>query len=414
MTGTAAHYIGEDILNQYDERPTLTTTQWFKEYGSDTIPVEGDSGVFEAIPITSDMLDNVQLYVDFVRDQLIEGQGEIDGTAELLVEQTVSLKPLYDEIDINRAAHAHFFDQFGTADAIVITDDTLHVIDYKNGFIEVVIVSNTQLLFYLLGVIVKLYGIKDYTSLIAVIHRLDKNLKYTVFQPNDFSWEIEACTQVVSKDELLSFAKMIRNRTIWLSKVKGYIALSNDDYSVGDHCEFCEAMPICSEFTRKAMIAVADDFDDLDSDFSAFQPPSIDVLNRDQIADIVRHKAAIEKLLKSAVAYVDHYAREGDKAILERAGMKFVEQTKRRKYKDNAMSVLIDEHLYSTSEVCESPKLMGLTRLEKIVGKSTMDEITFKPKGDIVLTDASSNKPDASHLLSAYIVDDFDDEDSDI
>jgi len=95
--GTAAHELAERILRGAD--------------GASLVGLDAENGV----EFTQDMLGHVMKYVNYVRD-LVASTG---GT--LLIEQKLPLKSLTGE------------DANGTADAVIVTDDELIIVDLKFG-----------------------------------------------------------------------------------------------------------------------------------------------------------------------------------------------------------------------------------------------------------------------------------------
>lgn len=88
------------------------------------------------IKITIEMAENIQKYIDKV--------WQMSHNNELFVEQRVNFSSF---ISVPK--------QFGTSDAIIITNDELQIHDLKYGFIKVYAKNNKQLQLYALGALKK-------------------------------------------------------------------------------------------------------------------------------------------------------------------------------------------------------------------------------------------------------------------
>jgi hypothetical protein len=132
-----------------------------------------------------------------------------DGTTLLFSEQT---------LDIPETG------EFGTCDVVFVTDDLLHVIDYKNGYVPVDIDMNPQLMLYLCGAIAK-FGDRP-------------NYKLTVIQPN-----------YVHKGGMIrSFEPSINDLETFRASVG--TALASTHILAGKHCKstYCPARGTCQYF----------------------------------------------------------------------------------------------------------------------------------------------------------------------
>jgi hypothetical protein len=131
--GTLLHQISEMQLKDRMENAMLET------YWLDRTEVIED---FE-IEINQDMIDCAKAYVDYVN----ETTERLDG--KLLIEEKVSLEEISDKC-------------WGTADAIVLGDNKIAVIDFKSGKWPVTAEHNKQLSIYGLGALAR-YGDEETT-----------------------------------------------------------------------------------------------------------------------------------------------------------------------------------------------------------------------------------------------------------
>jgi hypothetical protein len=158
------------------------------------------------IPITDEIREHVQSYSDYVR--------ALGGA--LTVERTFRLSA----------------DFGGTADAIVLDDDTLHVLDFKYGKgVRVDAERNPQMLCY------AVLALSEYGPLCEF-----KRIVLHVHQPrigNVASWE--ATPEQVAEFERELQAAMKRA----LPFVMGEAVPGLLDYAAGEHCRFCTLAATC-------------------------------------------------------------------------------------------------------------------------------------------------------------------------
>lgn len=114
---------------------------------------------------------------------------------------------------------------FGTGDCLIVSDDTLVIIDYKYGLgVLVEAEKNPQMMCYALGALELFDGIYDI-----------KNVEMTIFQPR----RDNVSTYVISKNDLLSWAEEV------LRPVAELAAKGEGEYRAGDHCRFCKIKATC-------------------------------------------------------------------------------------------------------------------------------------------------------------------------
>ena len=156
--GTQAHALAEGLLQPYAEDGgvpfTLSGPEWPK-----------------------DMLDYVDVYISIVLEKLNEARKKTPD-AVLLVEQRLDFSPWIPE-------------GFGTGDAVVISDNTLEIIDLKYGKgVPVSAEDNSQMRLYALGAFHN-YGILydfDRITMTIVQPRLDSVSSQTVDLKDLLTW----------------------------------------------------------------------------------------------------------------------------------------------------------------------------------------------------------------------------------
>jgi len=215
--GTAAHELAAMALQA--DADTAAYVGRCIDVGHHTFDVDGE------------MADYVQVYVDAVK---AAAQGH-----ELLVEQRVEFSEYVGEPD-----------QFGTSDAVILTDDEIQVHDLKYG--KGVVVSaenNEQLRLYALGALNEYSMLGDFKKVRMVIHmpRLDY-----------------VSEETITVGELMQFADWIKERA---TRAMNCITLGVDeseDLTPGDkQCRFCKAKANCPALRDHVLQTVADDFVDV-------------------------------------------------------------------------------------------------------------------------------------------------------
>lgn len=220
--GTAAHQLMEWCL---------TSGQDASAYAGRLIEIEESGRKFE---VDEDMVLGVQGYCDYVR-----GLG-----GDLMVEQAVDLSPILAQPDA-----------FGTADAIVIVDDTLHVIDLKYGRNYVAAEDNKQLMLYGLGAL-------DLASLAYDI----KRVVLTIYQPKV---SMEPSTYDMPVEDLEYFAVTARVAAkVAVNQLNQDPRLALSLVPGASQCQWCKAKAVCPALAAETTAVVTtaasvDDFADL-------------------------------------------------------------------------------------------------------------------------------------------------------
>lgn len=190
--------------------------------------------------------------------------------------------------------------EFGTADITLVSPTTLHVGDYKNGYVLVDVLRNMQMLCYLLGAIAK-YG--------------ERSRYYiTVLQPNASHIDGPYRTYEVTNDDLVWFRAAIAS------------ALANrDKFTAGKHCKksYCPHRGNCATFLAYAQTECAD----------AWFPADVNALSDEQLAQALDHADILQgmrdELRKAAMMRI----MQMDRNI---AGYKCVKGRRDREFTDFA------------------------------------------------------------------------------
>ena len=247
---------------------------------------------------------------------------------------------------------------FGTADCIIIADGTLQVIDYKHGLgVLVDATENPQMQCYALGALELFDGIYDIDT-----------VRMTIYQPR----RDNVSTYELSKNELYRWADEVLKPTADL-------AFAGDgNFLCGEWCGFCKAKHDCRARADANMELARYDF----------KPPPL--LTDDEVEEIL---ARVDDLVAWASDIKD-YALQQAISGKEWHGYKLVEGRSNRKYtNETAVAGAVADAGFDPYE----RKLLGVTAMQKLLGKSRFDEILAayieKPQGKPTLVPESDKRP---------------------
>lgn len=304
--------------------------------------------------VTDEMAQHVQTYVDYVRRQ----------TGTPLYEQKLPIMHITGEQD------AH-----GTADAVVIDGDTLHILDLKYGMgVKVSAELNEQLQLYALAALHQYSVIAEFRT--VVLHIVQPRLDHID------TWE-------TTVDDLLEFQAEVALASLWVEEAKQQ--LDDRHFVVGEkQCKFCPAKGDCRALANYVMNTVRDDFTDLS------QP--ITDLNTDRgvdnqtLGNLMSAVPLIEDWCKAIRARVESELFAGNAVD----GFKLVEGRRgARKWTDEFTA----EHLL-TAELGDDAfdvKLISPTFAEKLLKKSPCWEdiqaLTTRSEGRPSVAPTSDKRP---------------------
>lgn len=237
---------------------------------------------------------------------------------------------------------------FGTADAIVITDNILDFSDLKYGKgVKVSAVDNMQLKLYALGALEE-YSMEFDIELVRV----------SIYQPrmnNIETWEIKA-------SELIEWGEnILRPRAEMAFKGEG-------ETVAGDHCRFCKAKARCTALANYGLEVAKKDF---------IQPY---LLSDDDLMEVYKKQEVISIWVKAVAEHVFNEALSGK----QWTGLKLVEGKSNRVFKDakETEKLLLKEGF---KDIYTPKALLGIGALEKAIGKVPFNKhVTpglIKPKG---------------------------------
>ncbi len=297
----------------------------------------------------AEMQNCAEEYRDYILEVLARAK-ETCPDPEVLIEQ---------KVDFSRWVESGT----GTADCIIASDHTLHVIDFKYGVGVPVSASseefggNPQMMCYLLGALHLYDGIYDFDT-----------VEMHIFQPrlNNVS------THTMSKEELLHWADTILAPTALLAmEGKG-------DYAAGDHCRFCKVKATCRKRAEHNLELAKYDFE---------MPSELETHEIEAILGKVDQ-------LTSWASDVKEYALQQALHGTEYESYKVVEGRSNRKYtsEDDVAQAVITAGFDPYEK-----KLLGITAMSSLLGKKRFEELlgslTYKPAGKPTLVPKTDKRP---------------------
>lgn len=291
-----------------------------------------------------EMLDCANGYASYILE-LVEAAKETCTDPVVLIEQRVDFSRWVEQ-------------GFGTSDAIIISDGTLRVVDYKHGLgVLVEADNNPQMMCYALGAL----------ELFDAIYDID-TVAMTVYQPR----RQNVSTFEMSKDDLYRWADEVLKPTAEL-------AFAGDgNFLCGEWCGFCKAKHECRARAEANLMLAQYDFK---------LPPLLE----DTEIEVILSRA---DQLVSWVNDIKEYALQQAISGKEWTGFKLVEGRSNRRYTDEAaVTQTVTDAGFDPYE----RKLLGITAMQKLLGKSRFDELLSayieKPQGKPTLVPESDKRP---------------------
>lgn len=331
--GTKAHALCARLLILASRAMTLYVAEKIIDYRLSKLDESFDEEMKEA----------ARGYAMFVLTDYFERKEKV-GEARLEVEVLLDLAEFIPE-------------GFGTSDAVIISGNTLHVIDFKYGKgVRVEAENNPQMLIYAVGAY----------SFYNAIYDVDEVLT-SIYQPriNNIS------TTSMTGAELMAFAENLKGIAEKASKGKG-------EFVPGDHCRFCRARQHC-----KALAGWAEELRS-NLDANELQPHDIQMI-------LLRSDA-----IKSWLSAIEDYALESAMAGNAIPGFKIVEGRSVRKYSDeNKVAEVLESNGFMD---IWKKSLKTITEMEKMITKKTfatlLSGLIIKPSGKPTLVPENDPRPD--------------------
>lgn len=226
---------------------------------------------------------------------------------------------------------------FGTGDCILISGDTLHIIDFKYGKgVPVYAENNTQMMLYAIG------AIKAYSMLYTI-----NNVVMSIVQPR--------------LDNISEHAISVAELNEWAESIKPIAELAykgEGEFQDGEWCRFCRAKAVCRKRSENVTALEA---------FGGKFPP---LLSDEEVGGILEKARSLKKWADD----IEDYALSAVLAGKDIPGWKAVEGRKTRTFTDTekAFAAVIEKG-YDESLLYER-KPLSLTGVEKLMGKKNFSE----------------------------------------
>lgn len=254
----------------------------------------------------------------------------------------------------------HIPDSFGTADAIIIADGTMDVIDFKYGKgVSVSAFKNPQMQIYALGAYDKF----------SFEYRIDR-VRMTIIQPRI--------------DNLSDYELSVSDLMAWTDEVltpRAQEAFSGQGTQTpGEWCRFCKVKSRCRALADQSLK-------------TAFEKPDPQLLNPQELADVLPKLETIKIWLTGIEEYALHTALSGTAV----PGWKVVEGRSTRKITNpTAVSDALSGAGIGRDLLYKPQELLPITELEKLVGKKQFAALCAqwisKPQGKPTLVPESDKR----------------------
>lgn len=258
-------------------------------------------------------------------------------------------------------------DGFGTGDAVIVADGTLHVIDFKYGTgVPVSAEGNSQMRLYALGAVDMFGELYDIDTVVM-----------TIYQPRLSS----ISTDTISKTDLLDWAENT------LRPLADLAYKGEGNLNAGNWCRFCKLRSTCRK-RAEANLAVAQ------HDFKL--PPTLSdeeiAVILDKLDDLIGWAGDIKEYALNAALHGKYFD-----------GWKLVEGRSNRRYTDEAAVAQI---VSKTGHDPYEHKLLGITAMEKLLGKkqfaALLSNLVERPQGKPVLVPTSDKRPEMANAKNDF------------
>lgn len=350
----------EDSGSSYAAEGTLAhayCAKKLKEYIG--LPTDGEQEEIAALNEqyhTGEMDEYTDTYKVIVLEKLNEA---LDKTkdAQLLIETRLDFSEYVPEA-------------FGTADAIIIADGCMEVIDFKYGKgVRVSAEHNPQMMIYALGAYDKF----------SFDYRIER-VRMTIVQPRI--------------DNLSEFELSVSDLMAWTDETLRPAAKAAYDgkgkQNPGKWCQFCKVKSSCRALANQCTQMAADYADK--------------ILTAEELATEVLPKLAT---VKTWLAGIEDYALQQALEGVELPGWKLVEGRSVRKITDqDGAAAALNKAGYKTTEIYKPQELKTITELEKLAGKKQFNaicgEYIEKPQGKPTLAPESDKRPAFNQMLDDF------------
>lgn len=324
--------------------------------------------------LSQGLRDGVANREDLYEDDLdmvtyAEGYAEFVGGLVSIARANTPDAELITEVPLDLSAYVP--GGFGTADAIIVGDGCLYVIDYKYGKgVSVSADHNPQMMLYALGAL----------DLFEMAYDI-RTISLTIYQPR--IGNISTCD--ITVEELKRWSEEVL-------KPAAKKAFAGEGETVtGPHCRFCRASAVCRQQALEAV-----------SLFERLSGKSGDSLSSDEVAEVLAVKEKMTSWLKSVEDYALKQAVAGEPL----PGYKLVAGRSLRRYTDaDAVASRLIDNGYDAALIYRPRELLTITEMEKLLKKSNfsklLGDLVEKPEGKPTLVPDSDPRPPISTTTNA-------------
>ena len=292
-------------------------------------------------------------YTSFVIENFKEAL-KVDKNAVLLIEQEVDISEFIPE-------------SFGTADALLIYGNTIHVIDLKYGKnVYVTCQDNPQTKLYALGAVSMFDCLYDF-----------KTVKMSIFQPRMGN----VSTSEITKEELLKWAEeVVRPAAALAYEGKG-------EFHPGENCRFCKVRSTCRAKANSLLQLEKHEYK---------EPP---LLTDEEIEDVLDK---IDNLVSWANQIKDYALNEAIKGKVWSRYKIVAGKSNRVITNEEAVVSALESEGFDPYK----RSLLSITELQKKIGKSKFVELVepylVKPEGKPTLVPRSDKREEINSAAADF------------
>ncbi len=252
----------------------------------------------------------------------------------------------------------------GTSDVVIIGETFIHIVDLKFGKgVPVSAIGNTQLRLYALGAL-KTFRLRGVYNI----------ARMTIIQPRLY----DKSTDTVVVTDLNQWAETF-------VKPRAELALKGEGpFIPGDHCKFCRLKGKCEALAQAQLKAAQDQFElavvEEDNKPVVLEPSQ---MSPEMLARILEIAPKFQEWLNSVTSYAKSAMINQELKI---PGYKLVRGRSTRVITDEAkVHEILRTNGYEEDVLLTPRKLLGITALEKNVGKKVFENLVgnyvIKPEG---------------------------------
>lgn len=329
--GTAAHFLASTCLEQKADAATFIGRRILVHEKATNWTEHCSFGLYSTgrdFEVDADMAGFVQVYIDNVLQRVNGG--------DLMVEQRVEFSRFVDVPD-----------QFGTADAITLSEDGFHlqVHDLKYGRgVRVDAEQNEQMMLYALGSYDQFAALGDIQRVTLYIHQ--PRLEHLS------QWEI-------SIEDLLAFGLHAQAAALKAMDIVDTTLVGLQDLTPGEkQCKFCKAKATCPKLQQSITAAIGADFEVIET-----TPVTALVSSAPDLAYCMSKVELVEQWCKAVRAETERRLLEGTPV----AGWKLVQGTQgNRAWVDKAQAEAVLKSMRIKHEEMYDYEIVSPTTAEKL------------------------------------------------